>query len=131
MLAAQHATIELTSLTARYGRARIVRFYNTFDAFVHAGVTVVTKKHIALPPPPPGLAHDSRLLAASLYHAGIMPDRRFDIGFLIEHLLSRPVHKTLMDQANASPAIGPAANADFHLIFTRAMTDVASLYHLK
>ncbi len=59
-----------------------------------------------------------------------MADGRFDVGYMIEHLLSRPIHKQLMDVANSDPTIGPAVNADFHIILTAEMNDLKTLYQL-
>ena len=130
MLAAQHHDSEFYRLRARFGAARTRRYFQTFDAFVHGAVAIVTAKNIALPQPNTALAQNPYELAASLRQAGIMPDGRFDVGYLIEHLLSRPIHKQLMDVANSSPAIGPAVNADFHIILTAEMNDLKTLYRL-
>jgi hypothetical protein len=130
MLAAQHRDAEISALEARFGRARTQRYFATFDAFVDDAIAFTQVHHVALPRPDPALAHDPYELAASLRAAGVMPDGRFDIGYFIEHLLSRPLHKTLMDSANADPAIGPAVNADFHVILTAEMDDLKTLYHL-
>jgi hypothetical protein len=85
---------------------------------------------IALPRPNRALSANPYELSSSLRAAGVMPDGRFDIGYMIEHLLSRPAHIALMHEADESPAVGPAANASFHVILTAAMDDVKSLYHL-
>lgn len=128
MLAGQHAPAEFAVLTKRFGKRRVVRFIATFDGFVDDAIAIVRKKHIAMPRPQPALAHDSTELADSLVAAGRMPDGRFDVGYMLEHMLSRPMHIALMHEADASPAIGPAANADFHVILTSAMHDLAALY---
>ena len=130
MLTAQHRDAEVASLTSRFGARRMTRFFATFDTFVDEAVDVAIAKHVVLPRANPVLARNSYELAASLRAAGIMPDGRFDIGYFVEHLVSRPIHKEVMDRVNADPKIGPAANADFHLILTAEMDDLKSLYHL-
>ena len=130
MLTAQHHDDEVASLTSRFGARRMTTYFATFDTFVDEAVAVAIAKHVALPRPNPGLAHNSYELAASLRAAGIMPDGRFDIGYFVEHLISRPIHKDVMDRVNADPKIGPAANGDFHFILTAEMNDLKSLYHL-
>jgi hypothetical protein len=130
MLAAQHSADEVQRLDARFGAPRVQRYFTTFDTFIGASIADVTRRHIALPRPDPALAHNPYELAASLRAAGVMSDGRFDIGYFIEHLISRPVHIDVMKVANASPAIGPATNADFHIILTSEMDDLKSLYHL-
>jgi hypothetical protein len=130
MLTAQHSKAEVAHLNARFGAARMHRYFTTFDAFVDAAIADVRYRHVTLPRPNPALARDPYVLSASLRAAGVMPDGRFDVGYFIEHLISRPVHIHVMKIANASPAIGPAANADFHVILTAEMDDLKSLYHL-
>ncbi len=130
MLAGPHTPAELKSLTRRFGKARVGRFASTFDTFVSRAVTIVTEKKIDLPAPSPALTHSGSMLSASLRQAGVMPDGRFDVGYMLEHLLSRPMHVALMDQVNADPKYGPKVNADFHVVLTAVMDDLKKLYSL-
>jgi hypothetical protein len=130
MLAAQHSADEVQRLDARFGVPRVQQYFRTFDTFVDASMFDMKIRHIRLPRPNPALAHNPYVLAASLRAAGVMPDGRFDVGYFIEHLVSRPVHKDVMKAANALPTIGPKKNADFHVILTSEMDDLKSLYHL-
>jgi hypothetical protein len=130
VLAGSSTPAELASLRKRFGAARVARYFATFDWFVDGAVAIATQKNIALPSPDPALTGDPARFAAAVRAAGVMPDGRWDVGYFIEHLLSRPLHKTLMDEANADPHIGPAANADFHVILTAEMSDLKALYHL-
>jgi hypothetical protein len=86
--------------------------------------------HIALPPPQYALEKNAFVLSASLRRGGVMPDGRFDVGYMLEHLLSRPMHVRLMRRVNSDPFTGPGVNADFHVILTAAMNDLKTLYHL-
>ena len=124
-LAGVHAKPEAASLVKRYGAAEIDQFFKTFDEFVRLAVVQVGKDRISMPPvqPPAGPT-----LARSLYRAGVMPDGRYDVGYMLEHLLSRPMHVVLMQQVNASASFGPAKNAQFHIILTAAMRDLHSAY---
>ncbi len=124
-LAGANAAKEGASLTQRFGAENIGQFFKTFDAFVHLAVLQVQQQHIALPKTtlPGGPA-----LSRALYAAGVMPDGRFDVGYMLEHLLSRPMHVTLMREANSSPAVGPQKNAEFHVILTSVMHDLDGLY---
>jgi hypothetical protein len=129
-LAAQHAAAEIASLDARFGARRVHRYFTTFDAMIGDAVHVVSAAHVRLPRPSPALVRDPYELAASLRAAGVMPDDRFDVGYFLEHIISRPVHIQIMHHANANPSIGPAANADFHVILTAELDDLRSLYAL-
>lgn len=120
-LAGPSASAEAASLTRQYGAGNVKQFFVTFDSFVDRAIGVVQQQHIALPAPGPERGAD---LARLLYAAGVMPDQRYDVGYMIEHLLSRQMHITLMQQVNADPSIGPQQNAEFHVILTSAMQDL-------
>jgi hypothetical protein len=130
MLTAQHHAAAVAQLDAEFGAPRMTRYFATLDSFVDDALGVAKARHIALPPPDPALAHDPYELAASMRAAGIMPDGRFDVGYFIEHLISRPLHVAVMRQVNDDRRIGPAENADMHVILTAEMGDLKSLYHL-
>ncbi len=129
-LAGPHTNAELASLNHRFGKARVQQFAATFDTFVSRAVAIVTEKKIPVPPPSPALTHNPWMLSAALRHAGVMPDGRFDVGYMLEHLLSRPMHVALMQQVNTDPTFGPKVNADFHVILTAVMNDLKTVYHL-
>jgi len=130
MLTAQHHAGEIARLDAQFGTQRTARYIATLDSFVDDALGAAERQRIALPPPDPALAHDPYELAASLHAAGVMPDGRFDVGYFIEHLISRPLHVAVMHQVDGDHSIGPAANADMHVILTAEMDDLTSLYHL-
>ena len=124
-LAGANAGAEAKSLTQRYGAAKVGQFFKTFDRFVQLAVEQVQTKHIKLPSVS---APSGSVLSKKLYAAGVMPDGRFDIGYMLEHLLSRPMHVTLMHEVNNDPAFGRQNNADFHIILTAAMNDLHKAY---
>lgn len=130
VLAGPHTSAEMKSLTRRFGKARVAQFASTYDAFVSRAVTIVQDRKIDVPAPSPALTHNGWMLSASLRHAGVMPDGRFDVGYMLEHLLSRPMHKALMTQVNADPKFGPEVNANFHVVLTAVMDDLKKLYRL-
>lgn len=124
-LAGPHADDEAQSLVARFGESNVQQFFVTFDEFVRLAAVQVQEQHIVLPNAAPV---SGPVLAQQLYQAGVMPDNRFDVGYMLEHLLSRPIHVTLMNQVNADPAFGPAKNTSFHVILTAAMQDLYKAY---
>jgi hypothetical protein len=130
-LAAEHRDAEFASLDERFGARRVAQFAKTFDTFVDRALGIAAHERLTFPKPSPLLTRDPSFLSASLYHAGVMPDGRFDIGYMLEHLLSRPMHKELMDEVNADPAFGPAVNADFHVILTAVMNHLNRLYGVR
>jgi hypothetical protein len=124
-LAGKDATNEATALTDRYGAQNVTQFFVTFDAFVNGALTQLTAKGVALPAAKTGTADE---LTHELYQAGVIPDGRYDVGYMLEHLISRPMHVTLMHDVNANPAFGPTENAEFHVILTTAIQDLNRFY---
>ncbi|MDQ2866682.1 MAG: hypothetical protein M3R51_10705 [Candidatus Eremiobacteraeota bacterium] len=127
-LAGANAAAESASLQKRYGEERTDQFFTTFDTFVNRAVAQTQAQHMNLPAASAGLDTDGAALSRALYADGVMPDGRFDIGYMLERLLSRDLHKTLMDAVNSDAAFGPSKNADFHVILTQAMQDLHTAY---
>lgn len=130
VLAGANKDAEVSHLTHMYGSERVAQFLRTFTFAIDDSLQIAQSKRIALPMPSPDLSSDGRALSASLFRAGTMPEGRFDIGYLIEHLVSRPIHVQLMNDINGDVTYGPKANADFHVILTTAMFDLKSAYGL-
>jgi hypothetical protein len=63
-----------------------------------------------------------------LIAAGTMANGRYDVGYMLEHLVSRKIHVIIMQQLDADPAVGTARNADFHVILTSLMGDLKTQY---
>jgi hypothetical protein len=59
-----------------------------------------------------------------------MPDGRYDVGYMIERIISHPLHVTLMHDINANPAFGPKVNANFHVVLAQAVLDLKGAYGL-
>lgn len=130
VLAGTQQKAEVGRLTAAFGAQRVARFLHTLTFGVNDVLAVAKKKNIALPAPAPGLATDGGKLSASLLRSGTMPSGRFDIGYMLEHLVSRPLHVQMMQDIDADPRYGLEINADCHMILTTAMTDLKSEYGL-
>src|SRR5579863_2354123 len=124
-LAGKDAANEGAALTNKYGAQNVKQFFVTFDAFVNGALTQLTAKGVALPAAKTASGDE---LTHELYQAGIIPDGRYDVGYMLEHLISRPMHITLMQSVNANPAFGPTENAEFHVILTSAIRDLNQFY---
>ncbi len=124
-LAGPKADAEAQSLVSRFGADDVGQFFTTFDQFVKLAAAQMAQQHMTLPQAP---ATTPAQLSQQLYQAGVMPDNRFDVGYMLEHLLSRPMHVTLMHEVNDDPAFGSAKNARFHEILAAAMHDLYLAY---
>jgi hypothetical protein len=129
VLTGPHETNEVATLTRRFGKARVGAFVVTFNHAVDDALTVATKAGVTLPPVPAYLQIGPNL-AARLFAAGTMADGRYDVGYMLEHLISRNIHVAIMHELDADPAVGPARNADFHIILTSLMGDLKTQYGL-
>jgi hypothetical protein len=128
VLAGANTNAEVQSLTQRYGKERVTAFVVTFNHAIDDALAVATKAGVKLPKPPPGLAQDGKQLSGQLVTAGTTSSGRFDVGYMIEHLISRQIHVDIMQQLNADPDVGPARNADFHVILTAVIQDLQKQY---
>jgi hypothetical protein len=129
VLAGPKAGVEVTRLTQRFGKANVLAFAATFDRAIGDALVTATNAGVSLPKPPSHL-RDGGHLSAALLQAGTMSDGRFDVGYMLEHLVSRKIHVAIMHQLNADPSVGHARNADFHAILTALMMDLKSEYGL-
>jgi hypothetical protein len=128
VLAGANTNAEVQSLTKRYGQERVTAFVVTFNHAIEDALIAATQAGVTLPDPPPGLAQDGKVLSSQLVNAGTMSDGRFDVGYMLEHLISRQIHVTIMQQLNADPDVGPQRNADFHVILTSVIQDLRAQY---
>ncbi|MFY9665600.1 MAG: hypothetical protein WAL67_02960 [Candidatus Cybelea sp.] len=128
VLAGPNTNAEVQSLTQRYGQERVTAFVVTFNHAIADALAAATQAGVKLPDPPPGLAQDGKQLSGKLVEAGTMTNGKFDVGYMLEHLISRPIHVTIMQQLNADPDVGPQRNADFHVILTSVIQDLRTLY---
>jgi hypothetical protein len=128
VLAGPNADAEVQSLTQRYGKERVTAFAVTFNHAIDDALGAATKAGIALPNSPPGLSQDGKQLSSQLLKAGTTSDGRFDVGYMVEHLVSRDIHVSIMQQLNTDPDVGTQRNADFHIILTRVVGDLRAQY---
>ncbi len=120
---------EVARLTRRFGKARVAAFAATFDRAIDDALATATKAGVSLPKPSAHLA-DGGHLSAALVAAGTMGNGRFDVGYMLEHLVSRKIHIAIMHQLNADSNVGHQRNADFHIMLTALMMDLKSQYGL-
>lgn len=119
---------EVERLQKQYGHSRMDAFMQTFTFSMIDLLEILAYNHIALPRDPRIAPGDGRALTLAAYHDGIMLDGRFDCGYMMDHLMSRPVHIALMHDIDNVRGFGPSHNASFHTILTRAVVDLKNQY---
>jgi hypothetical protein len=128
VLAGPHENAEAKRLQHLYGKAKMAAFMQTFTFAMNDLQTLFKLNHIALADPPRVSPQNGRDLTMAIYHSGIMPDGKYDCGYMMEHLMTHPVHVALMHDINVAHGHGPTHNANFHIILTRVVLDLKNMY---
>ncbi len=121
---------EMHAFQNRFGAARVTRFAHTLTYAIDDSLRVATAAGVKLPPPASRVANDGALLCAGLTRDGVLTDGRFDVGYMLEHLVTRPVHVAIMHDINANPSYGRRTNADFHVMLSAAIVGCRTKYGL-
>ena len=129
MLGKATVDAEVAKLTKQYGAAAVAQWLKTFDFAVSDALKVATAKGVKLPAPDPKLT--GKALATTLVNAGTAPDGAFQIEFLLDKAVSHAIHVQVMDDIDASPALGKKADLQYHEISNQAFYDVAQALGAK
>lgn len=127
-LGGRHTNAEVRKLQRVYGKAKMAAFMETFTFAMSDLQTLFKLNHIAAVDPPRSVYQNGRGLSMAIYHAGIMPNGRYDCGYMMEHLMTHPIHVVLMHDINVARGHGPQHNANFHIILTRVILDLKDAY---
>ena len=119
------AAPEAAKLTKQFGAADVANTFAVFDFAIDDVIRVATAKHIALPPPAPDPA-DAKALAVALYGAGITDRGTWDVGYMLERLITHPIHHVIMADIDAK--FGSPTNGTFHMVLAQMMDDLAMAY---
>jgi hypothetical protein len=125
-LAGSQAAAENAKLTRQYGAVRVASFYGVFTFAVDDALKKAHNMLIPLPKKPDPDPTSGSALASALYHAGMTKAGRYDVGYMLEVLMSHQIHHDIM--GDMDKRFTPAVNADFHVILTTAMQDVGREY---
>ncbi len=112
---------EAARLIADHGQSGVDAFFELMDHSMAFVLAAAKGDHLALPAPTPNGSPSA--LAARLRAAGTGTTGHFDVGYLIERLISHPYHHLLMlDLAKTYPA---NRVSDFHQVLGEAIADSA------
>ncbi len=125
LLTGSAADAEKAKLIKQFGPERIANAFAVFDYAIDDTIRIAGEKHIALPAPYPDPANP-KALALALYAAGTSGSGKWDVGYMLEHLISHPIHHAIMRDLDAK--FGAANNASFHEVLTQIMMDLAGAY---
>jgi hypothetical protein len=125
LVAGRATDAEAKKLTDQFGAADVKTTFAIFDFAVNDTIAVATARHIALPAPEPN-PKNGKALAIALYRAGVTQDGRWDVGYMLEHLITHPIHHVIMNDIDAK--FGKDNNAVFHIALDQMMHDLAMAY---
>jgi hypothetical protein len=125
LVAGRGADAEAKKLTDQFGAADVKTTFAIFDYAIDDTIAVAAARHIVLPPPRPN-PRNGKALALALYRAGVTPDDRWDVGYMLEHLITHPIHHVIMNDIDAK--FGKDNNAVFHMALDQMMHDLGMAY---
>ena len=116
---------EVASLKKKFGDEKVTNFVKVFDFVVADSLKIAKEKNVALPSEPKPDPKDGKALAEALYDAGATPNG-FQVEVMLDRAVSHGIHDQVMKDIDKKFGIGP--DADYHLVLTQAMKDLASVY---
>ena len=128
VLADGKAAAEKAKLIKQYGSAGFGQYVKTFDFVINDALKIVTEKKVALPNAPSPDPKNGKALAAALYTDGISPTAGFSVEYMLDHLVSHPIHVQVMKDIDAK--YGPKADADYHVVTLTIFKDLKAVYGL-
>ena len=128
VLAGDKAKAEVASLTAKYGAANVAQFIKTFDFVVADSLKIVTAAKVKLPAKPDPDPTDGKALAAALYTDGVDAKAGFNVEYMLDHLVTHPVHVQVMKDIDAK--YGAKADLTYHIALFQVMKDLKAVYGL-
>jgi hypothetical protein len=130
VLAGPLTDAEVKKLSGQFGPDNVGSFLKTFNFVIADALRLVKQNNIALPSTPLPAPNDGKALSAALYTAGVTPAGNLDVEYMLDHLVSHPLHVQIMDDINNDPALGTRADGNYHAVLTQAMLDLKSAYNL-
>jgi hypothetical protein len=112
---------EVAKLTKQYGADNVSLWLKTFDFAVDDSLKIATAAGIKLPAP----TLSGKALASTLVSAGVAPDGTFQIELLLDKAVSHKIHVQVMNDIDADPSLGKAADLNYHTISNQAFYDLA------
>ena len=128
VLAGKNANAEVAKLTKQYGAANVKQYLAVFDFVVNDAIKRATEAGVKFPAEPSPDPKDGAALTAALYKAGIDPKIGFNVEYMLDHLVSHPIHDQVMDDIDAK--FGKKADAIYHSVTLVVFGDLKKAYNL-
>jgi hypothetical protein len=128
VLAGDKTSAEVASLTKKFGADNVKSFITVFNFVVSDSLVKVKAAGVALPTTPNPSPTDGKALAAALYKLGLMSNGSYNVEYMLDNLVSHPIHVAVMDDIDKK--YGREADGNYHAVLTQAMLDLKSVYGL-
>lgn len=128
VLAGPVAGPEAAKLTKQYGAKAFGQYLKTFDFVIADSLKIVTAAKVPMPKAPSPSPTDGKALSAALYMDGVAKDGRFSVEYMLDHLVTHPVHVQVMKDIDAK--YGLPADAAYHVVTLTIFQDLKAAYKL-
>jgi len=108
---------ERAHMRAKYGDQRVRDCFALMDYTVGDTLRIVKRDNVAVP----AVTTSTTPLPAALWAAGQTPSGRYDVGYMLERLVSHAYHHEIMHDLDAR--FGRNANASFHIVLAALVAD--------
>ena len=113
---------ERARLSAKYGAQAVADCFKLLDFTVADALRIVKRDNVAVPAP----GEATQPLTELLWQAGRTPNGRYDVGYMLEKLVSHPYHHEIMHDLDAH--FGATTNGNFHKVLGQLIEDGHSLH---
>jgi len=128
VLCGSAADAEVAKLTKQYGADGVKNYLAIFDFVVTDALKRATEAGVKLPSTPAPDPKDGKALATALYKAGVDPKIGYNVEYMLDHLVSHPIHTQVMDDIDAK--FGKQADGIYHAVTLVVFQDLKDLYKL-
>lgn len=128
VLADGKAAAEKAKLIKEFGAPAFGQYVKTFDFVIDDSLKIVTAAKVKLPAKPSPTPKDGKALSAALYAAGVDPKVGFNVEYMLDHLVTHPVHVQVMKDIDKK--YGVAADTAYHAVTLVIFKDLKAVYGL-
>ena len=128
VLAGDNAKAEVEKLTKQYGADGVKQYLEVFDFVVTDALKRATEAGVKLPSTPVPDPKDGKALTTALYKAGVDPKSGYNVEYMLDHLVSHPIHVQVMKDIDAK--FGEKADATYHVVTLVVFQDLKKAYNL-
>lgn len=112
------------AMEAKYGKDAFTDFVTASDFALQDNAVQLAAAHLSLPASGAPSPKNGKALFAALLAAGSYAKGTYDYEYMLDRLLSHPVHAKVMDDIDAR--YGKKVDAYYHVIFTAVMQSIAA-----